>query len=65
MSILAKRAERRERLNEQGDDSGSAMTFNTQNNLGDPNQYHPKYLIEGITVPNPVNCTRLAKTKMG
>ncbi|MBD2536691.1 hypothetical protein H6G97_48580 [Nostoc flagelliforme FACHB-838] len=48
MSILAKRAARRERLHEQGELSGSSMTFNTQNQLGDPNQHHAKSLIETL-----------------
>ena len=48
MSILAKRAARRERLNEQGESAGSGMSFNTQNHLGDPNQHDPKSLIETL-----------------
>ncbi|MBW4456478.1 MAG: hypothetical protein KME55_29405 [Nostoc indistinguendum CM1-VF10] len=48
MSILAKRAARRERLQNLGESDGSAMSFNTQNNLGDPNQHHPKSLIETL-----------------
>ncbi|WP_414545191.1 plasmid replication protein, CyRepA1 family [Nostoc sp. CCY0012] len=48
MSILLRRAERRERLHDPGDDSGSAMGFNTQNNLGDPNPHHPKSLRETL-----------------
>ncbi|MEA5507577.1 plasmid replication protein, CyRepA1 family [Halotia wernerae UHCC 0503] len=48
MSILARRAARRERLHEQGDNSGSAMTFNTQNYLGDPNQHHNKSIAETL-----------------
>ncbi|MHC5863501.1 hypothetical protein, partial [Nostoc sp.] len=48
MSILAKRAERRERLNNLGESDGSAMSFNTQNKLGDPNHHHPKSLIETL-----------------
>jgi hypothetical protein len=48
MSILAKRAARRERLQNLGDSDGSAMSFNTQNNLGDPNQHHAKSLADKL-----------------
>ncbi len=48
MSILAKRAARRERLQNQGESDGSGMSFNTQNNLGDPNQHHAKSLAEKL-----------------
>ncbi|MHC5731038.1 MAG: hypothetical protein ACYTXY_44475, partial [Nostoc sp.] len=48
MSILAKRAARRERLKNLGESDGSGMSFNTQNNLGDPNQHHAKSLAEKL-----------------
>ncbi|WDD35937.1 DUF3854 domain-containing protein (plasmid) [Nostoc sp. UHCC 0926] len=48
MSILAKRAARRERFQNLGESDGSSMSFNTQNNLGDPDQHHAKSLAEKL-----------------
>ncbi|MBD2303783.1 hypothetical protein, partial [Nostoc sp. FACHB-190] len=42
MSVLERRATRREQLHEHGELSGSGMPFNTKNTLGDPNQFKPE-----------------------
>ncbi|MBE9209211.1 DUF3854 domain-containing protein [Nostoc sp. LEGE 06077] len=42
MSVLERRATRREQLHEHGELSGSGMPFNTKNTLGDPNLQRPE-----------------------